>query len=144
MINIFSKIKPLLIIIIIGIISIIFSLRRSNESNIFKYDGASYYSYLPAFFIYHDLGFHFAPKSEKETHRQAPLESTNKGTMVPKMTMGISILILPFFLITHIMSMLLGLNADGYSFPYMLAVFVASLFYCIIGLYYHSSIDNKK
>ena len=129
-----SKIKFLLIIII-GIVAIIFSLQRSNESNIFKYDGASYYSYLPALFIHHDLGFHFAPKLEEHSHRQIPPGSTGTGSCIPKMTMGISILILPFFLTAHLIVEIFGLNADGYSFPYMLAVYVASLFYIVVGLY---------
>ncbi|HTX87865.1 MAG TPA: hypothetical protein VMC08_02665, partial [Bacteroidales bacterium] len=51
------------------------------------------------------------------------------GKIVNKCFPGLAILWLPFFLIAHLLSRILGFAADGYSLPYQLAIAVAAFFY---------------
>ena len=60
----------------------------------------SYYSYLPALFIYKDLKFHFLEKSKinfKAKHQFWP-ETAPNGNKVIKTTIGMSVLYFPFFI----------------------------------------------
>ena len=50
------------------------------------------------------------------------------------MTMGLAILWLPFFLPAHLFSKLMGIEALGYSWPYSLSIFAATIFYLFLGL----------
>jgi hypothetical protein len=49
---------------------------------------------------------------------------------------GVAILCLPFFLIAHLLSYLLGFPVDGYSALYQYAILCAAIFYLWIGLLY--------
>jgi hypothetical protein len=102
-------------------------------------DGFGYYAYLPAVFIYHDLSFSFFDAAYKKNyHEDAPpwvrsfMIKTEAGT-IDKYWIGESLLLLPFFLIAHWLSALLGLDADGYSSLYQYAVFFAAIFYLYFG-----------
>ena len=52
--------------------------------------------------------------------------------MVIKYPAGMAILMLPFFLIAHVIAMLLGYSADGFSAPYEVMVFVGHTFYLLV------------
>jgi hypothetical protein len=101
-------------------------------------DGKGYYAYLPAIFIYHDLTYKFVESYEdkyyppdrsvfKEFRSQADGKTTNK--CFP----GLAILWLPFFLVAHLLSALLGFPTDGYSPLYQYAISIAALFYLWLG-----------
>jgi len=100
-------------------------------------DGIGYYSYLPAIFIYDDLSLSFLPAVHKRNYSRSGLpEFTNEfnGKKVNKYFSGEALLLLPFFLLAHLLAYLFGFSADGYSGIYQWAVFVAALFYLWIGL----------
>jgi hypothetical protein len=126
--------KIFFLILFFAICGTVFHLVLFEKSSMFKYDGGSYYSYLPAFLIYHDPGFHNAEKLNKETNNLIPLAPMANGFSVPKMTMGIAILLAPFFLLAHWTTLLFGATANGYTFIYALFVSIASLFYFLSGL----------
>jgi hypothetical protein len=52
------------------------------------------------------------------------------------MTMGMAILWIPFFLGAHAMAHLLGVSTLGYSWPYSFSIFLATLFYLFLGLFF--------
>lgn len=102
-------------------------------------DGKGYYVYLPAVFIYHDLGFSFVDEIEKtyyDTNTKYDFRSYWEGKAYSKYSVGVALLLSPFFIIAHLLSLLLGYSADGYSQPYTIAVCIGALFYLLLGLTY--------
>jgi len=104
-------------------------------------DSKGYYAFLPAYFIYDDLSFEFFNKAGNENlkryyHPRFRILTEN-GT-VNKNYIGVALLIAPFFLSAHLLTELSGGDANGYSWPYILAVIVAAIFYMMIGLFFLS------
>ncbi len=109
-------------------------------------DSWGYYGYLPATFIHHDLGTlekSIATRTKYSKHQDFidngnPLrideaKHLGEGRQVMKYSMGISILIAPFFLIAHFLALLFDLPADGYSSIYLYFANHACLFYVFFG-----------
>lgn len=98
----------------------------------FTNDVDQYYSYLVAQFIHHDLGFHF-----QHTYW---LVETPIGEHVPKVTMGLSYLYLPFFVIANNIAFAFDYEGLGYSAPYAWCIHLGSIFYVVWGLWYQRKI----
>jgi hypothetical protein len=99
--------------------------------------------YLPATFIYHDLNNLKTTQAIIEKYRPGlyrdPLDRgilLDNGNMVNKYSMGIAMLNLPFFLVAFPVSVMLGYPQDGFSIPFQLSIYMASLFYVICGLFF--------
>ena len=88
-------------------------------------DGSGYYSYLPHYLINEDIAdgkyFGFAN----------PL---SKPPIMIKYNIGVAVMILPFFLIAHLISWIFGFPTDGVSFFYQHAAGLAGIFFCLLGL----------
>ncbi|MPL99172.1 hypothetical protein SDC9_45388 [bioreactor metagenome] len=106
------------------------------------YDVYGYYLYLPQTFIYHDLSMNnpdqvFALLNQygsSSTFYQASL--LPDGTYVMKYSMGMTILYAPFFFVAHLVAPLIGYAADGYSYPYQLALLLGGILYAIAGMWF--------
>lgn len=103
-------------------------------------DGKGYYAYLPALFIYQDLEFGFVEYYESKYYPSDSDPSYFKefrfgfrGETVNKTFAGIAVLMLPFFLLAHIIALPLGI-ADGYSIIYQYAIGFSAYFYLWLGL----------
>lgn len=94
----------------------------------FQQDVDQYYSYLVAQFIHQDLSFHFP-----HTYW---LVQTPIGTYVPKVTMGLSILYFPFFVIGNNIAYAFDFVDLGYSVPYAWCIHLGSIFYVLVGIWY--------
>lgn len=105
--------------------------RYTTPERVIAWDVVSYYSYLPATFIEHDLTLSFTDGEHVGTYWP---ETLADGSKVIKTSMGISIMYCPFFLVAHVTAPLLGYPADGYSVPYAFALMLAGLVYCVLGL----------
>ncbi len=114
-------------------------LLSSNQKNWsrdqIKADVVSYYSYLPAVFIDHDITLNFLNHTEIPVKgRYWPL-TTPEGHYIIKTSMGMSILYLPFFLIAHyIVGPLGGYECNGYTEAYQACLAVGCFIYLFIGL----------
>lgn len=86
-----------------------------------------YYSYLPAAFIHHDLSFNFDGADDYW------LNPAPNGNMIPKMTLGMSIMYSPFFAIGHAWAKLGGYKTNGYSFPYSASLRLGTWIYVFLG-----------
>jgi hypothetical protein len=107
-----------------------------GKNKVIQNDVISYYAYLPATFIFHDLSFEFAKNLPPDFEGQIWLQNAPNGKPILRMTMGMAILWIPFFLIAHALAHLFGVSTLGYSWPYSLSIFVATLFYLFIGLFF--------
>lgn len=101
-------------------------------------DGEGYYAYLPSYLIYKDPTMTCV--AEGEYKHDARLFGMNRisvtGYYLDKYPIGEAVLLLPFFLLGHFLSLLLGYPADGYSFFYQHSAGLAGLFYMVLGLFF--------
>lgn len=107
-----------------------------GKNKVIQNDVIMYYAYLPATFIFNDLNFDFTKDLPADFEGQIWLQTTPIGKPILRMTMGMAILWVPFFLMAHALAHILGVSTLGYSWPYSLSIFVATLFYLFVGLYY--------
>lgn len=117
--------------LIIAALLIISTKGWRNEKGVIAMDVVSYYAYLPATFIFHDIKLENRESFDKGIFWPEPLPD---GNQVIKTTMGMSILYSPFFFISHAIASLSGQEAYGYSSVYKLGLLLSSLFYLFIGL----------
>lgn len=107
-----------------------------------SWDVGGYYLYLPAQFIYHDLGMNDYAKFDSlrikyevsSTFYQ--IYKTPRDKFIVKYTMGNSLFYMPFFFIGHVIAKTGGYPADGFSAPYQMAVMWGSFIYGFLALYF--------
>ncbi|MRR21838.1 glycosyltransferase family 2 protein [bacterium] len=105
-----------------------------EEQRVIEWDAVSYYAYLPAAFIHHDLSLSFADGYDGPYKLIIWPERGPEGKYVIKTTMGLSILWMPFFLAGHAAALLSGTDAGGYSEPYKFFLLVSALVFLLTGL----------
>jgi hypothetical protein len=107
-----------------------------NKNMVIKDDAIMYYAYLPAALIFNDLNFDFEKNLPPDFEGKIWLQTSPAGKPVLRMTMGLALLWLPFFLAAHAAAHIIGVSTLGYSWPYGFSIFVAALFYLFLGLYF--------
>lgn len=111
-------------------------LDKWGKNEIIVQDVISYYAYLPGGILFRDLNFGFLQNPPEGFDGTIWLSEAPLGKPVLRMTMGLALLWIPFFLAAHLAAHILGETTWGYSWPYALSLFVAALFYLWAGLYY--------
>lgn len=105
------------------------------------YDVYGYYMYLPQKFIYDDIPLQNIEQTKallekyenSSTFYQAfPHEN---GNYVYKYSMGMAIMYSPAFFTAHALSSTFGYSADGYSYPYQLALLIWGIIISIIAIW---------
>ncbi len=102
-------------------------------------DGRGYYDYLPTLVLHGTVDFKQAFEHQKENQPPGYLgHNFHKvnGVYVNKFTVGTALMILPFFVIAHVLSPLFGFPADGYSLLYQYEVALAALWWLWVGLFF--------
>ncbi len=102
-------------------------------------DGRGYYDYLPALVLNHTVDFKQAYLHQKATQPPGYLgHNFHKvnGVYINKFPVGTALMILPFFIIAHLISPVFGLPADGYSLLYQYEVALAALWWLWVGLFF--------
>ena len=118
-----------------------FNLKRwdfsETRQKIIMWDVTSYYSYLPAAFIHHDVTLEFTrrgtDKNYEENH-QFWYQTAPNGSRVIKTTMGMAILYSPFFFIANMVVHLSNYTPNGFSKPYEFFLALSSICYLFLGL----------
>lgn len=114
----------------------ILNLGNYKNKNVIVADVISYYSYLPAAFLKHDLKLTFLNNPEHQFIPNAYWSfALPNGNHVFKMTMGLSLMYAPFFFIAHAIATVSGFEANGFSLPYQLALIMAGWFYAVSALF---------
>jgi hypothetical protein len=107
---------------------------KQTPPGIFFSDKSHYYIYLPATFIY-SWDVQKFPYHQDTVYQGFVLDyKTNK--VVIKVTSGVAILCAPFFLATHGIAMIIGVNPDGFNDFYVKAAIVPPVCYFILGLWF--------
>ena len=100
-------------------------------------DAAGYYAFLPEWFIYEGNNFAFNDSIRlkyPDTGFEDGLTRNKDGSLHDKYFTGTAQCLTPFFLIGHVHAQLVGVDADGYTWPYIFWLNVAMGFYAITGL----------
>ncbi len=104
-----------------------------------SWDVFGYYLYLPAAFIYDDLGELGFIEEIMNTYRpsgdfhQATRLENDKYIM--KYPIGMAVAYLPWFVIAHFSAGILAYPQDGFSIPYQFWIHIGCIIYAIIGLF---------
>ncbi|MDP2723124.1 MAG: hypothetical protein Q8O72_10225 [Bacteroidales bacterium] len=138
------------ILALIFILSInIYDRITHTPKNPISWDTFGYYLYLPATFIYHDLGlkdkavidniidkYHSTSTFYQASHVQ-------NGNWIMKYSMGMAILYSPGFIVGHILAQFMDYPTDGFSKPYQWALIANSILFFFIGLLVLRKILNR-
>ncbi len=124
--------------IVIALFAIVsFTLGWNNldtHKNVFISDAAGYYAYNPALFIYQDLE-KFSFLSQPDSSEKWMFHELPNGNRLNKYTAGVAFVTSPTFLVAHGIARISNhFPADGYSFPYQIAVIIASIGATVFGL----------
>ncbi len=115
-----------------------------DERRIIEWDAISYYAYLPAVFIYHDLSLSFTDNYDGPHKFIVWPEKGPEGRYVIKTSMGLSMLWTPFFLAGHAAALISGSDTGGYSPPYKFFLLLSALTFLAVGLIYLRRILLKQ
>jgi hypothetical protein len=117
---------------------------RNHTEAPLSWDVSGYYLYLPALFIYKDLQeLKFLPDII-DTYKPSPSadqaflhskDNNGQNRMVMKYPLGMALLYLPFFLISHLIAGFGHYPSDGFSWPYQVMVQLGSACVAILGLF---------
>lgn len=122
-------------LVVIGSITVK-NLRRWNPGDVINYDVISYYSYLPATFIYGDPTLDQPNEKYFEYEHTFWLIPLDNGGRVIKTSMGMSVMYAPFFFVGHAAAYIFDKEPSGYTVTYSFAIILSSLFYFMLGLIY--------
>lgn len=128
--------SSLIIILVISLLAHAVITKRYRSSGYIQWDAISYYTYLPAVFIFKDLSLKFVDDLPDDFEGTIWRIHTDKGKFTLKYPIGTALLIMPFFSMAHMISNLAGIEANGYSWPYHFFILLAALFYLLAGLLY--------
>ena len=139
-----------LILITLFFLAVVFlAFNRHSKHDAYSYrseifaDRAGYYVYLPALFIYGFKAENFPQEVDNKTGNGFKLDhESNK--VITKYPYGVALLQLPFFLLAHLLSLLMNYNASGFTFLYQKSVDVAAVFYLTLGLLALFSIIKRQ
>lgn len=147
-----NKQSSILIILLFAItcVWVTFNIGKwKDPPQYWEYDVGGYYSYLPAIFIYHDLGTMDAYGRMEEKYfptqkKYGYYHNPETGKWTNKYPIGVAMFELPFYLVAHFSSIQIpSATYDGYSSPFLLAMMFATIFYTCWGLWFLSRFLSK-
>jgi hypothetical protein len=106
-----------------------------RERGVIHWDVISYYSYLPATFIYGDvtLGFLDNPPEGFTNDSKFWPSRLENGNRLIITSMGLSVLYVPFFFMAHALAPLFGEARDGFGSIYQFFLVISGLVYVVLG-----------
>ncbi len=129
--------RTISILIVLTIVIVHLNLRLWNESDkVIVSDVLSYYTYLPAVFVYHDLTLEYVPANIDKLRGKIWFAYGPEGYRTIQTTYGLSLLFSPFFLAAHATAPVIGYESNGYTSPYKFFLVLSSIFYFAVGLYF--------
>ena len=132
--------------IVIILLLVVYGLTNLNHKNwtrdegpmrgVIKWDIISYYAYLPAAFIYHDLSLDFTEDPEFLNDNKFWYQQTGIGKKVIITSMGLAYLYAPFFFMAHALAPDFDQARDGFQSIYQFFLVLSALFYLGFGFYF--------
>ena len=118
----------------------VFQDRPWKSLEVFDSDPGGYYTYLPAAFIYQQVGradslYRIAEATVPGKKRNIGLQPLPNGNVITKYTLGVALGQLPWFAGAHLYARWHGDPANGFSRPYQQSIMLAGLAYGLLGLW---------
>ena len=141
-VSIYAKLKQRLsiysiYIIFISVVWIQFNNHLwRNPKDVIQWDVINYYQYLPATFDYNDLSLDFVKHDQDLIKWKFWPHISPNGKYTNKMSMGLSFMYLPFYLIGQFQAYITNQATNGFTSPFAFWILFSSLFYVIIGMIY--------
>ena len=110
------------------------NIAKWRKNDVIKNDTISYYAYLPATFIYHDISLNFLNDSSSTKKVEMWPEKAPNGKNVIKTSMGVAFFYAPLFIAAHTCAQVLNYASTGYSQIYHLFIGFTSALYLFLGL----------
>jgi hypothetical protein len=107
---------------------------KGPERGVIKWDVISYYAYLPATFIYHDISLEFVKDPNFKNDEKFWFQKTGTGKNIIITSMGLSYLYAPFFFMAHLLAPVFNEPKDGFHSIYQFFLVFGSLVYVVLGL----------
>ena len=140
-----SFIRSKLVILLLGFVSLVITcnVQQWKMDEALAWDIAGYYLYLPATFIYKDIGkLDWYARMDSTYHLSGDekmfgiYDVPETGKKIDKFPAGVALFELPFFLVAHTYVLFTkSFPPDGYSYPYRLSVCITTIFWIICGLF---------
>lgn len=134
------------IFIIASVISFSFKHEHWNKDKVVQHDVVSYYAYLPNMYIYNDLRMDYLFDGnliEGESPTRVWFLENEHGNRFLKMPIGVSIMLTPFFLIAHGITLASDIPANGFNSTYFFFIALAAWTYAFLGLLLLRSVLRK-
>lgn len=112
-----------------------FKFYANSWKNIITQDVIGYYAYLPATIIHGDPSLEFIKDNIEEHGKHFWPRVAENGNYVIKMSMGMSFIYAPSFLLAHSYELAIGGNADGFTSPYHTGISFTAILFLFIGLF---------
>jgi len=114
--------------------------RGWSPMKVTQWDALGYYQYLPAVFIYHDIGRQTWLEGVDSVYQVSgghlyQVTDLPNGNRATKYFCGLALLQAPFFAVGHAVAGVTGAAQDGFSPPYQWAIALSPLFYVILALF---------
>ena len=107
------------------------------KDGVIRWDIVWYYSYLPAYFIHHDIKLGFVDLNNKELVENYNPQVLPNNIKVIKTTMGLAYCYAPAFALAYAYECWkYGSPGSGFGPPYQLAMYLIGVLYAFIGLWY--------
>ncbi|MBI1221971.1 MAG: hypothetical protein GC180_05140 [Bacteroidetes bacterium] len=121
----------------VGLIGFVFLFimlaeKQWNRPDAIRHDMTSYYGYLPAVFINHDLTLSYSDQPEYEG-QYAWVVGAEKGKIL-RMTMGLAVMETPFFAVADVGASLFGLERKAYSPWFFFFMYLGAVFYLTLAV----------
>lgn len=133
-----KKILFSILIFIILFSGFISAVKINSKLDPIHSDGFTYYSYLPSFFIYKGLTMENVVKERTDTSSipedYIGIYKYENGNYIPKITMGVAVLMFPFFILAHLFESLTNSNITGFEASYQFMVGISGLVFAGLGL----------
>jgi len=126
-----------LALLILSFALIQFSRDNMGATVLIDGDGSGHYAWLPTVFIHHTLDFTKTFENEKK-RKGLDYQGHNyhrvNDILINKFPPGTALLMLPFFLLAMLISLILQMPTDGYNLVFQFSVGIAAVFWAWVGL----------
>lgn len=102
-------------------------------------DGSGHYAYLPSLVIHKSVDFTSVfnfEKSQRPPDYMGHYFHKYGDIFINKYTLGTALLQLPFFLMGYILSLLFGLDINGYNIVFQYCIAISTIFWVTLGISY--------
>ncbi len=107
---------------------------KGPQRGVIQWDVISYYAYLPAAFIYHDMKLDFVNEPGFNNDNKIWFTGLENGERLIITSMGLSIMYCPFFFMAHALAPVFDEPRSGYNSIYQFFLVFSAMVYVTIGL----------